>query len=156
MKYKIIYDDNENKFDSKDNLLNIKLRELIMNDPQKIINIKFRTINFSDILGLEESFECKYRFFSVKCISNEAEVNRIDIGNFIDFCRRKNINFNDIKNLISERKTILINQVRKYINVDHRNIKRLLSFEYDRIKILIFQKINPKEKLKNHQIFIII
>ena len=144
MKYKIIYNENENKFDSKDNLLNIKLSELIMNDPQKIINIKFRTINFSDILGLEESFECKYRFFSVKCISNEAEVNRIDIGNFIDFCRRKNINFNDIKNLISERKTILINQVRKYINVDHRNTKRLLSFEYDRIKNINFsQNVSP-------------
>ena len=148
MKYKIIYDDNENKFDSKDQILDIKLRELKMNNPQKIINIKFRTINFNDILGLEEAFECKYRFFSVKCISNEGEVNRIDIGNFVDFCRRKNINFIDIKNLISERKCFLINQVSKYINVEHRNIKRLLSFEYDRIKHINFSENKSQKKLK--------
>ena len=148
MKYKIIYDENENKFDSKDKILDIKLTELKMNNPQKIINIKFRTINFNDILGLEEAFECKYRFFSVKCISNEGEVNRIDIGNFVDFCRRKNINFIDIKNLISERKCLLINQVRKYINVEHRNIKRLLSFEYDRIKNINFSENKSQRKIK--------
>ena len=148
MKYKIIYDENENKYDSKDKILDIKLRELKMNNPQKIINIKFRTINFNDILGLEEAFECKYRFFSVKCISNEGEVNRIDIGNFVDFCRRKNINFIDIKNLISERKCLLINQVSKYINVEHRNIKRLLSFEYDRIKNINFSENKSQRKVK--------
>ena len=148
MKYKIIYDENENKFDSKDKILDIKLTELKMNNPQKIINIKFRTINFNDILGLEEAFECKYRFFSVKCISNEGEVNRIDIGNFVDFCRRKNINFIDIKNLISERKCLLINQVSKYINVEHRNIKRLLSFEYDRIKNINFSENKSQRKVK--------
>ena len=110
------------------------LKELEIKDSNKLINIKFRTININDIIGLEEAFECKYRFYSIKCISNEGKVNRIDIGNFIDFFRRKNIPFTEIKKIILERKKTLLNQIKTYLNIEKRNEKRFLSCEYNRFK----------------------
>jgi hypothetical protein len=38
-----------------------------------------RLIEHVDILGLEESFECKRRFTSIKCISNNGELYKISV-----------------------------------------------------------------------------
>ncbi len=48
-------------------------------DNHKIFKGVLRTIDHVDILGLEEAFECKRRYTTVKCISNTAELYKISI-----------------------------------------------------------------------------
>jgi hypothetical protein len=56
------------------------MREEELKNPHKFYPVKIRVIDFKDVLGLEESLELKKRFYSVKCISQTAEVNRISLN----------------------------------------------------------------------------
>ena len=72
---------NENNL--KDNLLLIKNDEEKINSKHNIFKINLKKIDYYDILGLEDSFEFKKKFYSVKCISSSAEVKCIKINELL-------------------------------------------------------------------------
>ena len=71
---------NKNK---KDNLLNIKNDEEQINSNNKIFRIDLNKVNYKDIFGLEDSFDFKRKFYSIKCISESAEVKCIKVTEFL-------------------------------------------------------------------------
>lgn len=64
----------------KDDLLNIKLREEELKNADNLIPIKLRVIDSFDILGLEEALELKRRYYTIKCVSAQGELYKINLN----------------------------------------------------------------------------
>ena len=114
--------------DMKDNLYKLKKDEEKLNDPEYILKIDLKKINYSEILGLEEVFEFKKRFCNCICLSDSAEVKSIKVTEFLKLI----IHFgeDEIKyfiNMIDERKEVLKTQIIKGI----QNIEKKLIFNFD-------------------------
>ena len=117
-----------------------------------------RNVNFKDCLGIEEAFECKRRYSTVQCISPSAEVNKIKMIDLIDFFRRKDISFKEIEMIIKERKEMLINLLKNNLNVENRNLDRLVELQYNTLLITnhsykkIFDNINESNQLTKRKV----
>ena len=139
-------------------LLEAKFREMEIKNPKKTIKLKVRNVNFKDCLGIEEAFECKRRYSTVQCISPSAEVNKIKMIDLIDFFRRKDISFKEIEMIIKERKEMLINLLKNNLNVENRNLDRLVELQYNTLLITnnsykkIFDNINESNQLTKRKV----
>ena len=73
----------KNRNKKKDNLYFIKNDEEKVNDKNNIFKINLNKVDYNDMFGLEDSFEFKRKFYSVKCISNSAELKCIKITDLL-------------------------------------------------------------------------
>ena len=74
------------KIDSRinsNNLIGLKYDEEKINDNKNIYKIKIQNIDKPELLGIENSFEFKNKFYSVKCISENAEVKYIKVVDLV-------------------------------------------------------------------------
>ena len=79
---------------TKNNIITIKENEEILNDDKKIFKIPVMTTDLPKILGIEDAFELKYRFTSVKCLSGQIKCKRIkvfDLLRIFNNTRAKNL-----------------------------------------------------------------
>ena len=67
----------------KDNLLLIKNDEEHINDKKNIFRIDLNKVDYTDIFGLEDSFDFKKKFFTVKITSKKAELKCIKVTDFL-------------------------------------------------------------------------
>ena len=138
---------------TKDNLYRIKKDEEKLNDPENIYNIEIKKINYEEILGIEEVFDFKKRFCSIKCLSDKADIKYITIYEFLKLI----INLGDeelkyLLTMVNERKDLLKTQIIKAI----KNIERKIIFNFDiRYENLIKEAENKKtsEAKKKNQLF---
>ena len=92
----------------KDNLYLIKNDEEKVNDKNNIFRVNLKKIDYLDLLGLEDSFEFKKKFYSVKCISSSAEVKCIKINELLRIIwHSSNEDVLYLLNIIINRKNIL-------------------------------------------------
>ena len=120
--------DKINERQSNDNLYKLKKDEEKLNSPDNIFKINLRKINYNDILGLEEVFEFKKRFYTCKCISEKAELRAIKIIDLIKLIYTFNEEeLNYFLHIINERKNILKSQILNGI----RNLDKDLIFNFD-------------------------
>ena len=126
----------------EDNLYKLKKDEEKLNDPECTFNISLKKINYTEILGLEEVFEFKKRFYSCKCLSEKAEVRAIRLSDFLKLI----INFAEDEliyfiNMIEKRKKILKSQIIKGL----KNVEKRLLFNFDTRFEKIIKSLNSKE-----------
>ena len=134
----IIY--NKNK---KDNLLNIKNDEEQINSNNKIFRIDLNKVNYKDIFGLEDSFDFKRKFYSIKCISESAEVKCIKVTEFLKIIwNSKNLDYMYLLKLITNKKNILKNKVINAV----KNLEKKILFDLD---IRYEKLINYNENIYN-------
>jgi len=117
-----------NKNNIKDDLYQIKNDEEKVNDSKSIFKINLKKIDYQDIIGLENSFEFKKKFYSVKCISSSAEVKCLKIDDLI----RIIWNFSNDKllyllKIIINRKNILKNEIKNSV----KNLEKKILFQFD-------------------------
>ena len=140
----------------KDNLYLIKNDEEKVNDKNNIFRVNLKKIDYLDLLGLEDSFEFKKKFYSVKCISSSAEVKCIKINELLRIIwHSSNEDVLYLLNIIINRKNIL---KRELIN-SIKNLEKKILFGLDiRYENLINYEdniyspkniISLKDKLKN-------
>ncbi len=131
---------NKNK---KDNLLNIKNAEEQINSNNQIFRIDLNKVNYKDIFGLEDSFDFKRKFYSIKCISESAEVKCIKVTEFLKIIwNSKNLDYMYLLKLITNKKNILKNKVINAV----KNLEKKILFDLD---IRYEKLINYNENIYN-------
>ena len=96
-----------------------KKEESEKNDIQ---DIKLKNRYKFEVLGMEEAIEGKHRFVSTKCESKKGEILEINIVDFVYFCFHRNIKIDNLKEIISDLKDILIQKIEKIIQVHQNNL----------------------------------
>ena len=120
---------------NKNNFLGIKTEEDKINNENKIFNINLKNIISPDIIGLEDSLECKKRFFTAKCISEHAELLIIKIENLVKLCRvLSQDKLFDFLGFIIKRKDILNFQIINKVKYLEKEIIFSLNNKYDKLK----------------------
>ena len=123
----------------------IKSAEENINNEKNIFRIKLENIGIGEIPGLEDGLELKNRFYSVKCISQIAEVKKIKISDFLRIIKIYKSDNNEANNhilgLIAQKKFFLYQQVIK--NAQSLQVKLTFNFDtkYDN---LIEKNLNAK------------
>ena len=61
---------------NENNLMGIKFEEEKLNENRNKYKIKLQNIDKPELLGIENSFEFKNKFYTIKCVSETAEVKK--------------------------------------------------------------------------------
>ena len=111
--YSICNDINiSNKNNLKDNLYYIKYDEEQMNDNKNIFKINLNKVDYNEIFGLEDCFDFKNKFYSVKCTSESAELKCIKISDLLNIIwNSKKNDYLYILKLVINKKNILKNKI---------------------------------------------
>ena len=109
---------------NKDNLYLIKNDEEKVNDKTNFFKINLKKVDYHDILGLENSFEFKRKFYSSRCVSSSAEVKCIKINELLRILwNSSNEDLLYLLKIIMNRKNILKKEI---INGVHNLEKKIL------------------------------
>ena len=146
---------NENlNFTFKDKNKNLEFENFEIFDNSNLEKYSFKsiikTISSPELLGYEECFEFKQRYYSVKCISEKAEIYKISIDDFfllLPYDKKCEI---FMKNNLLEKKMYLISQIKnnalKRVNFIDEDIRQNLLRLIKEDEIIL----NKKIKLKNN------
>ena len=132
-----IYEDEKilEKFKHKDNLYSIKKEEEGLNDPNLMIYIPILTSEMPKILGIEEPFELKRRFTSVKCISGKLVAQRIKVYDLLKLL----FIYNEFKyaeqflNVLIHRKLILIETIKAQMKLYGSKFEKETNSKYNKL-----------------------
>ena len=128
----------------------IKLAEENINNNQNIFRIKLENVGEGDIPGIEDGLEFKNRYYSMKCISDMAEVKKIKIVDFLRMIKiykgENNDSNNHLLNLISHKKCFLFHQIIKNAQQLEINLTNNFDTKYNNL----IEK-NEKEKSKKNK-----
>ena len=143
-KYENIFKDNNfdyNKWEkciskkNEDNFMGIKTEEDKLNSENKVFNINIKNIQAKEILGLEEALECKKKFFTVKCISDHADVMYIKGNNLIKICRSlKQKELYEFLGFLIQRKDVLVFQLLNKVRYLEKDILFTFNNKYEMMK----------------------
>ena len=147
-----------NKKNLKDNLYYIKNDEEQINNKKNIFKIDLNKVDYNDIFGLEDSFDFKRKFYSVKCVSSSAELKCIKVTDLlrIIWSSKKN-DYLYILKFIMNKKNILKNKITNAVKNLEKKILFGLDMRYENLINYdenIYNKspnnICLKEKIKNN------
>ena len=117
-----------NKNNLKDNLYYIKRDEEQMNNNTNIFKIELNKVDYNEIFGLEDCFDFKRKFYSVKCVSDSAELKCIKISDLIRIIwNSKRNDYLYILRLIINKKNILKNKIINSV----KNLEKKILFGLD-------------------------
>ena len=140
----------EGKINEK-NVYGIKSEEEKINNNQKIFKMKLEEIGIGDIPGIEDGLEFKNRYYSLKCISEIAEVRKIKISDFLGVIKIYKTDNNEANNhllgIIAKKKFFLYHQIIK--NAQNLEIKITSDFDNKYNDLIEQNKIEKSDKNKN-------
>ena len=137
-----------NKNNLKDNLYYIKKDEEQINNKKNIFKIVLNKVDYNDIFCLEDCFDFKRKFYSVKCISSSAELKCIKITDLLSiiWSSKKN-DYLYILKFIINKKNILKNKIINAV----KNLEKKILFGLDiRYENLINYDENVYNKTPNN------
>ena len=142
-----------NKNNLKDNLYYIKNDEEQINNKKNIFKILLNKVDYNYIFGLEDCFDFKRKFYSVKCLSSSAELKCIKINDLLKIIWSLNKDeYMYILNFIMDKKNILKNQIINAVKGLEKKILFGLDIRYE--NLINYNKtpnsVSLKEKLKNN------
>ena len=125
-----------------DNYFDIIKKKIEVKDNNNLYKINIQIINNEDIIGIEDSIEFKQRFCNVKCISNFAEVGKI---NLYDFFKIMNLNVDKnfrekFINLLAGKKQFIYDQIIKFIKHKQLFLNENYNFNLKLNNFLKFKK----------------
>ena len=121
--------------DKNENVFTIKAEEEALNSPYSLFKVKIRNIDYKDVVGIEDAIEMKKRFCFVKCVSSHAEVDRV---NLIDFVKLMNMstdmkNRNALLEIIAEKKAWLIKMIKNGVKNQAGYFGRKFDIRYNNL-----------------------
>ena len=123
-----------NKNNLKDNLYYIKRDEEKMNNNTNIFKIELNKVDYNEIFGLEDCFDFKRKFYSVKCVSDSAELKCIKISDLIRIIwNSKRNDYLYILRLIINKKNILKNKIINSVKNLEKKILFGLNIRYENL-----------------------
>ena len=70
-------------FNKEGNLVDIKLEQDDLSNPEHFFKANIKTVSAPECVGFEDALELKPRYCSIKCISKTAEVQKVNLFEFI-------------------------------------------------------------------------
>ena len=123
-----------NKSNLKDNLYYIKNDEEQINNKKNIFKILLNKVDYNYIFGLEDCFDFKRKFYSVKCLSSSAELKCIKINDLLKIIwSLKKDEYMYILNFIMDKKNILKNQIINAVKGLEKKILFGLDIRYENL-----------------------
>ena len=115
----------------------VKLEEENINNNQNIFRIKMENIGIGDTPGIEDGIEFKNRYYSIKCVSDVAEVKKIKIDDFLRIIKiyknENNDSNNHLLSLIAQKKLFLFHQIIKHAQRLEINLTSNFDTKYDKL-----------------------
>ena len=123
------------KFKKTNNLFSIKKEEDELNNPGLILNVPILTSEMPKIIGIEEPFEFKRRFTSVKCMSGKLVAQRIKVYDLLKLLLvYKEFNYaKKILNVIVQRKLILIEAIKGQMKLSASIFEKQIDYKYNNL-----------------------
>ena len=133
--------------ENENNLIGLKNEEEKLNNSNNIFKLHIKNIDYPILLGIEDSFEFKNKLYSIKCLSDKAEIKSVKLIDFMKII----YNFNDdelsyLLEVILQRKQMLKNQFIQSIKYLSKKIMNKLEFKYENL-------MNSEKNNKNEKIF---
>jgi len=126
---------NLEKFKKTNNLYSVKKEEDGLNNPELTINVPILTSEMPKIIGIEEPFELKRRFTSVKCKSGKLVAQRIKVYDLLKLL----LVYNEFKyakkflNVIVQRKLILIETIKGQMKLSASKFEKQIDYKYNNL-----------------------
>ena len=123
------------KYLKTNNLFYIKKEEEELNDPNKIIKIPVLTTEMPRVIGIEEAFEFKRRFTSVKCLSGKLVAKKISVYDLLKLL----LLFKEFKysekflNLLIQKKIVLIDTIKMHLKKHARKFEKDIDLKYEEL-----------------------
>ena len=133
---------------NENNLIGLKYDEEKINDFKNIYKIKIQNVEKPELLGIESSFEFKNKFYTARCISENAEIKYIkivDLVKIISNLRLRELNY--LIDFVLEKKNIFAKQIISSMKTIEYKIISNLEMKYEHF--LKFGGKNMKEEEKN-------
>ena len=136
---------NLEKFKKTNNLYSIKKEEDGLNNPDLILDVPILSSEMPRIVGIEEPFEFKRRFTSIKCKSGKLIAQRIKVYDLLKLL----LIYKDFKypkeflNIIVQRKLILIEAIKNQMKLSSSKFERYIDSKYN---LLISQNKDKDKK----------
>ena len=133
---------------NENNLIGLKYDEEKINDYKNIYKIKIQNVEKPELLGIESSFEFKNKFYTARCISENAEIKYIkivDLVKIISNLRLRELNY--LIDFVLEKKNIFAKQIISSMKTIEYKIISNLEMKYEHF--LKFGGKNMKEEEKN-------
>ena len=136
---------------NENNLIGVKTDEEKLNNSNNIYKLHIKNIEKPVLLGIEDSFEFKNKFYSIKCISEKGEIKSIKVIDFLKII----FNFKEddllyLLETILKRKQMLKEQIIKSVKYLSKTILNKLEFKYE--TLLNTERIINNEKDKKNKI----
>ena len=126
---------NENQTKIYDNFYKIKFDENELNNPEKIYKIPIATNDKPCILGLEEVFELKKKFTTIKCNSGQVRAKKIKIIDLLKvlYFFRDFDYIENFKDIIIQKKTILCETIKSHLQKIGINFEKNMNDRYEKM-----------------------
>ena len=133
---------------NENNLMGLKFDEEKVNDDKNVYKIKVQYIDKPELLGIENSFEFKNKFYTVKSLEDNGEIKYIKINDFLKIITNMKLkDFNYLIDIVLEKKNIFAKQIINSMKTIEYKIISNLEMKYE----LLLNSNNkfPKEVEKN-------
>ena len=129
----------DDRYIKTDNLFSIKKEEDELNNPNKLVKIPILTSEVPRVIGLEEPFEFKRRFTTVKCLSGKIVAKKISVYDLLKllFIYREFNYDNECLNLLIQRKVVLVDTIKNHLKKNAIKFEKDIESKYNE---LIYQK----------------
>jgi len=129
----------DDRYIKTDNLFSIKKEEDELNNPNKLVKIPILTSEVPRVIGLEEPFEFKKRFTTVKCLSGKIVAKKISVYDLLKLLFiYKEFNYDqECLNLLIQRKVVLIDTIKSHLKKNAIKFEKDIESKYNE---LIYQK----------------
>lgn len=101
-------------YEAKEEIDIIRTNHEEMSNPLNLFKVNCRKIDSKEVIGIEDALEIKKRFCFVKCVSKQAEVEKINIYDFLRLMNRKHDDNNRdlLLDMIAKRKLLIFTQLK--------------------------------------------
>ena len=143
--------DNKDKKKYEDNFYKIKYDENDINNPEKLHKIHILTYDKPCILGIEEAFEVKRKFTTVKCISGQVRAKKIRIIDLLKvlFIYRSYNYIENFKDIIFQKKSIICEAIKSNLEKIAIQFQKSMNDRYEKLNQYHISSYRKKNKNKN-------
>ena len=130
---------------NENNLIGLKTDEEKLNRNNNIYKLHIKNVEIPILLGIEDAFEYKNKFYTVKCLSPKATIKSIKVIDFIKIIFNfQDDELNELLEMILKSKTILKNQIIDRVKYLSNTIINKLEYRYE--NLLHSERITKKER----------
>lgn len=135
------------------NLVDIKLEEDDLVNPEHFFKAKIKTITAPECVGYEDALELKPRYCSIKCISKTADVQKVNLFEFIKLIPHDQKNQFIFQQSVFEKKMYLVQQLKNNTSTHLNLIDDTMKIKYETAVLREFPELYGKKKFHNDKKF---